>query len=258
MNKRPIDPKQQDRRIHAKFALIMLLSAAGGAVFGFLVIARPGGFVGAIQAVSDWLLAAGLYLFAAGLALLAVGSLFLHRAKGFAAAALQTGADDAFDSADRCAGLAMTFSGAGYVWLLLCTGLCFNAHIMGQAGAVQAMMVFVMILVQLVWTSALQAGAVKLMKRLCPEKRGNVFDTKFQKEWYASCDEAERARIAESSYFSFKVMNVIYPFAMLAIILVGAAAPINALWYVLVGGLWLVHQLTYLVYAYKLEHGHRK
>lgn len=46
---------------------------------------------------------------------------------------------------------------------------------------------------------------VDLTKKLYPEKRGSVYDLKFQKKWYESCDEAERMQIAEASRSGFHV-----------------------------------------------------
>ena len=42
----------------------------------------------------------------------------------------------------------------------------------------------------------LQQKIVDLERRINPEKRGSVYDMKFQKTWMDSCDEAERARSA--------------------------------------------------------------
>lgn len=52
----------------------------------------------------------------------------------------------------------------------------------------------------------LQQKLVDLTKRLNPEKKGSVYDTKFQKKWYESCDEAERAVIGQCAMKAYQAM----------------------------------------------------
>ncbi len=52
----------------------------------------------------------------------------------------------------------------------------------------------------------LQQKLVDLTKRLNPEKHGSVYDTKFQKKWYDSCDEAERALIGQCAFKAYRAM----------------------------------------------------
>ena len=42
---------------------------------------------------------------------------------------------------------------------------------------------------------------------MAPEKKGNVFDVKFQKDWYESCDELEKLQIGNACYKTFKCIN---------------------------------------------------
>lgn len=50
-----------------------------------------------------------------------------------------------------------------------------------------------------------QQKIVNLEKEINPEKKGSVYDTKFQKKWEESCDEAELFIIYKSAYKSFQV-----------------------------------------------------
>ncbi|MDE6260359.1 MAG: DUF3169 family protein [Oscillospiraceae bacterium] len=51
-----------------------------------------------------------------------------------------------------------------------------------------------------------QQKLVDLTKRLYPEKQGSVYDTKFQKKWYQSCDEAERLVIGQCAFKAYQAM----------------------------------------------------
>lgn len=60
-------------------------------------------------------------------------------------------------------------------------------------------------LVSIVLVVVLQQKAVDLTRRMNPEKQGSVYDTKFQKKWMDSCDEAERAQMGQASYQALRV-----------------------------------------------------
>ena len=62
-------------------------------------------------------------------------------------------------------------------------------------------------LVDLFAPMVLQQKLVDLTKRLYPEKRGSVYDTKFQKKWYQSCDEAERLIIGQCAFQAYRAMT---------------------------------------------------
>lgn len=53
----------------------------------------------------------------------------------------------------------------------------------------------------------LQQRLVDLTKRMNPEKQGSVYDTKFQKKWIESCDEAERAAIGQCALKAYRAMG---------------------------------------------------
>lgn len=61
-------------------------------------------------------------------------------------------------------------------------------------------------LVNLFVPTVLQQKLIDLTKRLNPEKKGSVYDTKFQKKWYDSCDEAERVLIGQCAFKAYRAM----------------------------------------------------
>lgn len=73
-----------------------------------------------------------------------------------------------------------------------------------------------------VWILFVSNRVVKLEKLLNPEKQGNIFDTKFQKQWLGSCDEAEKQKIYQAGFRGYQagsmacmVLWVIATFAQL-------------------------------------------
>lgn len=49
-----------------------------------------------------------------------------------------------------------------------------------------------------------QKALVNFTKEMNPEKRGSVYDIKFQKTWFESCDELERMQMGQASYKAFQ------------------------------------------------------
>lgn len=62
-------------------------------------------------------------------------------------------------------------------------------------------------LATLVLSILLQQKLIDLTKLANPEKRGSVYDLRFQKMWFNSCDEAERAIIGRCAYKAYSAMN---------------------------------------------------
>lgn len=52
-----------------------------------------------------------------------------------------------------------------------------------------------------------QQKTIDLERKMNPEKRGSVYDSKFQKKWLDSCDESERRQIGEASRRAYMVTN---------------------------------------------------
>ena len=59
---------------------------------------------------------------------------------------------------------------------------------------------FYSMIVNTIW----QKNLVNFTKEINPEKRGSVYDTKFQNEWLESCDESEKLQIYQAGYAAMK------------------------------------------------------
>lgn len=233
----------------------MIASALTGAFISIFMLGRENGVQEVAQQISGGLILAGPWLLAAGLVPCAVAhGLYLAGQK---AAARADEDDDAFETANRRLSLSMAFSAVVMPWMMLTICLALPA-VNVIANNVFVVAVVPLLLVEIAWSYGLQAVVVRAMQRLAPEKRGNVFDTRFQKDWYASCDEAERQRIGECGYHTYLTMTKIYPFTLAAALLAVMYGGASVLWAVVLGGLWLTQTLSYLLRAYKLEHGKAK
>lgn len=254
MNKQTQAPKAR-KGVYIKFTLLMIASALTGAFISIFLFGREDGLLQLTRRVSDGLILAGPWLLAAGLVPCAVAHGLYRSALKAAARADED--DDAFETANRRLSLSMAFSAVVMPWIMLTICLALpSVDVLANNAFVVA--VVPLLLVEIAWSYGLQAVVVRAMQRLAPEKRGNVFDLRFQKDWYASCDEAERQRIGECGYHTYLTMTKIYPFTLLAALLAIMYGGASVLWAVVLGGLWLTQTLSYLLRAYKLEHGKAK
>lgn len=50
----------------------------------------------------------------------------------------------------------------------------------------------------------LQKNLINFTKEINPEKQGSVYDTKFQKNWLASCDESEQRQVHQAGFVAWQ------------------------------------------------------
>lgn len=154
--------------------------------------------------------------------------------------------EEEFQTADRLLDLSMVFSGIASVYAVVAMSLSYFAPIGSSV---------LLLIVELAWTVTIQSKTINATKVLYPEKRGSVWDTRFQKDWYGSCDEAEQQLIGQCCYQTFLVMNSLYPVAMVLLALLALFDMVTPFACFLVGLLWLIQQTVYMVTAHKKERG---
>lgn len=69
--------------------------------------------------------------------------------------------------------------------------------------------VFLHMVYGIVASSVIQQKGVNIGKEINPEKKGSVYDMKFQDKWMESCDEAERYTVYKCSFKTFKTMQIV-------------------------------------------------
>lgn len=244
--------ERSNKAIYARFAIIILVCAALGGVAGFFAAMAGKHLLEASLNLNAALVSLGLWWFVPGYVLLVVSTAYYVGGKALLPRAEAD--DDAFEEADRRLCLALILSGAALVWLFIALGVGGQK----QSSMAESVLLIVSLAVQLIWVVALQALTVKATKVIHPEKKGNMFDTKFQKDWYRSCDEAEQQQIGQCSYFSFRAMSTLFPIVMLVLFLLANNGMVPSGIILLVGGLWMVQLMTYQCMAYILDHGKKK
>lgn len=103
--------------------------------------------------------------------------------------------------------------------------------------------------------SLCQIIIVNLIKLINPEKKGNLMDKQFQKEWLDSCDEAQKALIYEVSYKTFQFMNSFLAILLNTLIIINIISNVIGIVPIIIVGLvYLVLIMCYTYYAMKLEY----
>lgn len=98
-----------------------------------------------------------------------------------------------------------------------------------------------------------QQKLVDFTKKLYPEKRGSVYDTKFQKVWFESCDEAERAIIGQAAFASYKATNTACLLIWMLLILTNQLFHFGLLPIAVVTLIWLINSVSYFAKTMQLE-----
>lgn len=102
---------------------------------------------------------------------------------------------------------------------------------------------------------ALQKKCIDLTKQLNPEKKGNIFDKNFSKEWLASCDEAQQLIIYKSSFAAYKNAGGACQILWLVTVIAMMTLDTGLLPIFCVSVIMLVMQVSYYLESKKLERG---
>ena len=121
--------------------------------------------------------------------------------------------EDILDEADKQLGKALEPSNI----MMVCNFFLYSAmtyisgiHVSGmdKDGFKQGLPIMVagivLFLMNMIIITVIQKLTVELTKKINPEKKGNILDTEFNKDWLASCDEAQKQMIFEAGYKAYQ------------------------------------------------------
>lgn len=137
--------------------------------------------------------------------------------------------------------------------VFIAMGLCLSLLPLDAIQSSVALIVLFFVIVVLFFCIGLQRRVVDLTRRMNPEKQGSVYDIKFRKKWYDSCDEAERRRIGEASYSAFIIINYTSLFLWLAMAVLNVFIPVGPLPVLTALVPWGVGQVTYLLHCIRTQ-----
>lgn len=97
----------------------------------------------------------------------------------------------------------------------------------------------------------IQQKCVDAAKITNPEKNASVYDTKFQKKWMDSCDEAEKILIGKCAYKAYAATNTVCAVIAIALAICALIFGIGFLPSLVVCLIWIVNQSVYCKEALK-------
>ena len=97
----------------------------------------------------------------------------------------------------------------------------------------------------------IQQKCVDATKITNPEKNASVYDTKFQKKWMDSCDEAEKILIGKCAYKAYAATNTVCAVIAIALAICALIFGIGFLPSLVVCLIWIVNQSVYCKEALK-------
>lgn len=108
-------------------------------------------------------------------------------------------------------------------------------------------------LIGMVWHLILSEKMVSLEKLLNPEKKGSIFDPKFQKKWLASCDEGQKQIIWRSGYKAYLTGNTACYILWIITFVFQTILKFGIMPMICIGVIWLTMHTAYMRTATKLE-----
>lgn len=99
----------------------------------------------------------------------------------------------------------------------------------------------------------IQKLVVDLTKKINPEKRGNIFDSEFNKVWINSCDEAQKQTIYQAGYKAYQATGLACLIVWLLSLIGMLMFDIGILPSVCVFAIWLTMVLAYTIACRQVE-----
>ncbi len=248
--------KEANRKAMPKFLLLMVISLIGGGAIGFFSVKYG------LNALSGSLKTAGevfgsriapwLMLAVAILLPVIVAPLY-HNAKKLLAA--WDGEDEEVsDSIDRKLSIAMWLTGSALILSYFLIAAAYSggfAAFSNKENIVPFLVSIVAFLGIMIETVIIQQKCVDAAKKTNPEKNASVYDTKFQKKWMESCDEAEKIMIGKCAFQAYGATNGACAILAIVLALCALIFDIGFLPSLVVCVIWLVNQSVYCKEAMK-------
>lgn len=231
-----------------KYISVILLFALFGTILGYMIPWINDNLDIHIQLFDFWLLI-WIPLFV----LLIIAIIFYQKGKTKIHQGI--GNDDNFEDANKFLCLAGGCTNLSLPLYFITITLAFHNNT--DDTSIYALLQLIFMFLFLGITFYLQKKIISYSKILLPEKKGDIFDLNFHKDWMSSMDEAELSQVYRSSYFSFKIMNQIYPILLVILFIMSSANIVSVSFPVTVGVLWCIQFSLYFGYAYQMEHGKR-
>lgn len=242
------DIKKANRKAMPKFILIMVISMIIGGGIGFFS-AKYG-----LNALSGSMKSAGAFfgryiapwLMLATAAIVPVVCIVIYQSANKLLSSWDGENEEISDTIDEKLSVVMWIASTALI--LAC--FLFAASYSGGFAAFENNMVlfltgiaaFFIIMIEVL---IIQQKCVDAIKKTNPEKTASVYDTKFQKKWIDSCDEAEKIMIGKCAYKAYATTNMVCSVLANVLAICALIFDIGFLPSFVVCLIWIVNQSVY-------------
>lgn len=250
---------QSDRQIFIKWLILVLLGFAMGMGAGYFseeIVAFLEQVMGLFTVNGDviaWI-TLGIFILAN---VLVYSLCFWNYRKAKRIAGAWSGEDDGLDEVEELLNRAMVpgniMLGCNYFLYPLTMYVCGMDGDTKKTLVVVAMVGVVVFVGAMICSIVLKSKVVDLEKQLNPEKRGNIFDKHFAKEWEESCDEAQKWIMYEAAYRAYQAAGGVCSFLWLVSVLGMVFFGSGLLPVFCVSAIWITLISVYSVWCAKLE-----
>ena len=240
--------KKTEKKAVLKFVLLILISAALGAGASMLMgwLTHWDGI--SFQGLGDMLGAMVPWVFLFTNLISAIAAMLIcHRAKK--QIGQWDGEDECIEQTEQQLSCGLLLANIMTVvnFFLFSAGIevSLNTKLGDQYGVILFPACILIFILGYVWIFFVNYRVVKLEKQINPEKRGSVFDVKFQKQWLESCDEAEKEMVYQSAYKAYMALGKMIQILLCATMILHLVFHTGILAVIVVGVIYLTMTLTY-------------
>lgn len=257
--------RKEDNNKVGLFAVILVISGFAGGVLGAIGIGlvdsmRESGLTFVEfwnQLQREFAVPASFLLIILDVIFIIISFSYLHKAKKLWKSDMDE--DEKYEVVDRKLSFSIVISNVTYYVNFAFFGFAFYAAMSFVEGVSENWLHIYMRTIDLVVfmatlfiNLAIQRACVNLTKLMNPEKKGSIYDMKFDKVWYQSCDEAERMQIGLASYKAYQAVNNTLVVLMVIFVLGAMFLEIGILPIIVITVIALVNNITYGVASIKL------
>lgn len=257
--------KENEKKIYIIFITVMIVLYGAGYFLGRLV--AKGEKSGSLDTILTFLknnlieIVPPLFLLLAVVSVIILMVFYVSCQKKYKKLQDNREDDDLWDALEEKLNQPMILANAMQIVNLFFFGciICIaEFHSYGKNGGYEAIVLAVdviLVFLTLVLHLVVSRGIVEIEKSLNPEKRGNVFDFRFNEVWLESCDEAQKLITYKAGYAAFKNTNITC-MVLWILTFIGMFIFKSGIYPLLcVCLIWLVNSLSYMVRAARLEKG---
>ena len=239
MMSRKEEISQENRRARKWFIPIVIVSGVVGAILGILMVSLgTTGIQRAAGAMTQKVTMLAPYLLAAEAVIFNILAFAMYRKSRVLLREWDGEEEEITNQIDIKLNYALWALSLNQVISFLLFALGVDLRPEDMTGVRNELILAVVFMANVFISIWIQQKVVDLSKEMNPEKKGSVYDIRFQSKWMDSCDEAEKMQVYQAAYSAFKVTNIafmiVWLFAFLAIEFAGtgvfACVMISILW----------------------------